>query len=102
LIGTVEMAWSPNTKPGGYFQGTIACLSALFHTGRHEELLALLGRAPYSMWHYRQWGVKALAAMGRRAEAIRYAEARRGLNDSPIALAKRSPSSFEEKRSCRR
>lgn len=60
LIGTVEMVWSPNQKPGGHFHGTIACLSALFHARRHEELLALLDRAPYSMWHYRQWGVKAL------------------------------------------
>ncbi len=88
LIGTVESVWGPNRKPGGYFHGTIACLSALFHAGRHEELLALLERAPYSMWHYREWGVKALAAMGRKAEAIRYAEASRGLNNNPIAIAR--------------
>ena len=88
LIGTVEMVWSPNRKPGGYFHGTIACLSALFHAERHEELLALIEKAPYSMWHYRQWGVKALAAMGRKADAIRYAEASRGLNDNPIAIAR--------------
>lgn len=88
LIGTVEMVWSPNQRPGGHFHGTIACLSALFHARRHEELLALLDRAPYSMWHYRQWGVKALAAMGRKADAIRYAEASRGLNDNPIAIAR--------------
>jgi hypothetical protein len=88
LIGTVEMAWSPNQRPGDHFHGTIACLSALFHARRHEELLALLERAPYSMWHYRQWGVKALAAMGRKADAIRYAEASRGPNDNPIAIAR--------------
>jgi tetratricopeptide (TPR) repeat protein len=88
LMGTVEMVWSPSRKPGGYFHGTVACLSALFHAGRHEELLALLERAPYPMWHYREWGVKALAAMGRKAEAIRYAEASRGLNDNPIAIAR--------------
>lgn len=88
LIGTVEAAWSPNRKPGGYFHGTIACLSALFHAGRHEELLALLDKAPTSLWHYREWGVRALVAMGRRAEAIRYAEASRGLNDNPIAIAR--------------
>jgi tetratricopeptide (TPR) repeat protein len=87
LIGTVESVCCPNRKPGGYFHGTIACLSALFRAGRHAELLALLDKAPYSMWHYRQWGVKALAAMGRKAEAIRYAEASRGLNDNPIAIA---------------
>jgi tetratricopeptide (TPR) repeat protein len=88
LIGTVKSVWSPNRKPGDYFHGTIACLSALFHAGRLEELLALLDKAPYSMWHYRAWGVKALAATGRKAEAIRYAEASRGLNDNPIAIAR--------------
>jgi hypothetical protein len=88
LISTVEMVWSANQKPGGYFHGTIACLSALFHAGRHEKLLAVIEKAPYSMWHYRQWGVKALAAMGRKADEIRYAEASRGLNDNPIAIAR--------------
>ena len=63
-------------------------MSALFHAGRHEELLALLNKAPTSLWHYREWGVKALAAMGRKAEAIRYAEASRALNDNPIAIAR--------------
>lgn len=87
LIGTIEAAWSPNRRPRGYFHGTIACLSALFHAGRHEELIALLDKASSSLWHYREWGVKALAAMGRKAEAIRYAEASRGLNDNPIAIA---------------
>ena len=88
FIGAVEMSWGPNRKPGGYFQGTIACLSAMFRAERHEQLLALLEKAPVSMWHYREWGVKALAAMGRKAEAIRYAEASRGLNDSPVAIAR--------------
>ena len=51
LIGTVETVWSPTRKPGGYVHGTIACLSALFHAGRYEKLVALIDRAPYSMWH---------------------------------------------------
>lgn len=87
LIGMVETVWSPSRTPGGHFHGTIACLSALFHAGRYQELLALIDKAPYSMWRYREWGVKALAAMGRKTEAIRYAEASRGLNDNPIAIA---------------
>lgn len=33
-------------------------------------------------------GVKALAAKGRRADAIRYAEESRGLNDNPAAIAR--------------
>lgn len=82
------MVWSPSRQPGGCFHGTIACLSALFHAGRHEELLTLHDKAPSSMWHYREWGVKALAAIGRKAEALRYAEASRGLNDNPIAIAR--------------
>jgi hypothetical protein len=60
----------------------------MFRAGRHEQLVALLEKAPVSMWHYREWGVKALAAMGRKADAIHYAEASRGLNDSPIAIAR--------------
>lgn len=88
LVCTVEMSWSPNRKPGGYFQGTIACLSAMFRAERHEQLLALLEKAPYSTWHYREWGVRALVAMGRKADAICYADASRGLNDSPIAIAR--------------
>lgn len=88
LIGTCKMAWSPDPKLRGYFKGTTNCLSALLAAGRHEELLDLLNMAPYKMWHYRQFGVKALAAMGRKAEAIRYAEEGRGLNDSPVAIAR--------------
>jgi len=44
--------------------------------------------SPYKMLRDRQYGVKALAAMGRKAEAIRYAEEGRGLNDSPVAIAR--------------
>ena len=87
LIGTSKMAWSPDPELRGYFKGTTNCLSALLAAGRHEELLELLDMAPYKMWHYRQYGVKALAAMGRKAEAIRYAEEGRGLSDSPVAIA---------------
>jgi hypothetical protein len=87
LIAAVETAWGPGRETDTYFHGTIVCLSALFHAGRHEELLALVDKAPYSMWSYRLWGFPALIAMGRKAEAIHYAEARRGLNDSPNAIA---------------
>lgn len=88
LIGTIEAVWSPDRRPGDYFHGTIACLGALFRAGRHEELIAVLDKAPFSLWHYREWGVKALVATGWKAEAIRYAEASRGLNDNPIAIAR--------------
>jgi tetratricopeptide (TPR) repeat protein len=44
-------------------------------------------RDPLPWWTYRQWGVRALAALGRPDEAIAYAEASRGINDSPVAIA---------------
>ena len=88
LLGTCKMAWSPDPELRGFFKGTTNCLSALLAAERYDELLTLLDMAPYKMWHYRQYGVKALAAMGKKAEAIRYAEAERGINDSAVAIAR--------------
>jgi hypothetical protein len=88
LIETVKLAWSPDPSLRGFFKGTTNCLSALVAAERYEDVLALLDLAPYKMWHYRQYGVKALAAKGKKAEAIRYAEEGRGLNDSPVAIAR--------------
>ena len=88
LIGISRMAWSPDPSLRGFFKGTTNCLSALLAAERYEELLELLEMAPYKMWHYHKYGVKALAAMGKKAEAIRYAEECRGLNDSPVAIAR--------------
>lgn len=88
LIGGVRLAWSPDPGLRGYFKGTAACLSALLKAGRHEEILELLKLAPYKFWHDRQWGVKALVAMGNKAEALRYAEDSREPNDSSIAIAR--------------
>ena len=87
FIGAVRMAWSPNPELRGYFNGTAACLGCLLKAGRNEEILELLELAPYKFWHDQQWGVKALVAMGRKAEGMRYAEDSRGLNDSPILIA---------------
>ncbi len=86
-IGSCKMAWSLDPELRGFFKGTINCLSAMLVAERYDELLALLEMAPYKMWHYREYGVKALAAMGKKAEAIRYAEAERGINDDPGAIA---------------
>ena len=69
-------------------KGTSNCLSALVAAERYEEVLALLELAPFKFWSYRQYGVKALAAQRKTAEAVRYAEEGRGLNDSPIAIAR--------------
>src|SRR5439155_9151442 len=71
-----------------YFQGTPICLSSLLAAGRYQELLDLLEKAPSICWEYRHWGVQALAAMGQADEALRYAEASRGLNDNPARIAR--------------
>ena len=49
-----------------------ACLSALFTAARYEELTTLVKSD--ALWPYKQWAVKALAAMGTLDEAIAYAE----------------------------
>ncbi len=88
LASTLRSCWTgPN--PGNYFHGTTACLSCLLLAGRHQELLDLLELDRYPMWHYRRYGVEALLALGKKAEAIQYAEASRGLNqpDSVIDQA---------------
>jgi hypothetical protein len=86
LIGVVRMAWSPDPKLRGHFHGTSACLSALFAAGRYEELVALIELDTLGWWPHQRWAVKALAAMGKKAEAIRYAESCRSdwASDSSI------------------
>lgn len=88
LIGLVELSWSPNRELRGFFKGIPNCLSALLAAGRHREVLDLLDLEPHRMWTYRQYGVKALAAMGRPDEAIAYAASNAGLNDHPVAIAR--------------
>jgi hypothetical protein len=91
LAPTVATMWNHNASTGeyGYFKGTNACLSALYAAGRHDELFALIEKSEYrhKSWHYRVWGAKALVASGKRAEAIRYAEDSKGLNEPLTAIA---------------
>ncbi|MFC1661240.1 hypothetical protein ACFL3S_07270 [Gemmatimonadota bacterium] len=56
--------------------------------GRHEELLELLEEAPYVWWPYRQYGVRALVSLGRKAEALRYAEASRERDGAPGPISR--------------
>ena len=88
LSPTLTTMWDHCARTGeyGYSKGTIPCLSALYAAGRHDELLSLVAKSEYQhkSWHYRVWGAKALAAQGKRAEAIRYAEESKGLN-APLA-----------------
>jgi len=88
LIGTARMALNHDPAVHGYFKGTTACLSALLKAGRNKEILELLELKPSKWWHDRQWGVKALLAMGEKSEALQYAENSRGLNVSPVSIAK--------------
>lgn len=81
FIEGVRMTWGPNQEMTGYYKGTAACLSALFTAGRNAEIMELLDLAPYKFWHDRQWGVKALLAMGKKAEALSFADDSRGLNE---------------------
>src|SRR5262249_3272136 len=72
LIGITRMALSPDKSLRGHFHGTSACLSALYPAERYAEIVDMLQVDP--IWPYKRWAVKALAAMGKKADAIRYAE----------------------------
>lgn len=75
LIGVTRMALSPDKNLRGHFHGTTACLTSLYAAGRYDDLLDILKDETF--WHYKRWVVKALAAQGKKAEAIRLAESSR-------------------------
>ncbi|WP_049780691.1 hypothetical protein [Nitrosococcus halophilus] len=85
LCPTLRACWS-DPRSGAYFKGSTACLSCLMAAGRHQEVLDLLELPSYLFWHYRRYGVQALLAMGKKAEAVQYAEASRGLNQPDGAI----------------
>lgn len=91
LSPTLTTMWDHCARSGeyGYFIGTTACLSAMYAASRYDELLVLIAKSEYrhKSWHNRVWGAKALAKMGRRAEAIQYAEDSKGLNAPLTAIA---------------
>ncbi len=88
LMPTLRSCWT-DPNPGNYFHGAMACLSCLLVAGRYQDLLDLLALDRKPFWHYRRYGVEALLAMGKKSEALKYAEASRGLNqpDSVIDQA---------------
>lgn len=75
LIGITRMALSPDKNLRGHFHGTTACLTSLYAAGRYDDLLDVLKDETF--WHYKRWAVKAMAAQGKKAEAIRLAESSR-------------------------
>jgi len=85
LVSTLRSCWS-DPNPGSYFHGATACLSCLLVAGRYQELLELLEIPRYRMWHYRRYGVEALLALDKKADAIQYADASRGLNQSDSVI----------------
>jgi hypothetical protein len=76
LLGLTRMALSSDKRLRGHFHGTMACLSALYRAERYAEIVELLEAEAF--WPYKRWDFKALAAMGRKSEAIEYAESCRG------------------------
>lgn len=87
LLEVTRLALSPDRKVRGVFHGTSACLSALYRSERYAEIVQLL--EVDTLRDYKQWAVKALAASGRKADAIRYAESCRGpwTNDGAVDAA---------------
>ena len=85
LVSTLRACWS-DPNPGAYFHGVTACLSCLLVAGRHQALLEFLEMPRYPSWHYRRYGVQALLALGRKADAVQYAEASRGLNQQDSVI----------------
>jgi hypothetical protein len=75
-IGITRHALSSDPKMRGHYHGTIPCLASLFRAERHAEIVELLELEKF--WHYTRWAVKALAAMGRKSDAIDLAESSRG------------------------
>jgi len=85
LMPTLRSCWT-DSNPGNYFHGATACLSCLLMAGRYQELFDLLALDRKPFWHYRRYGVEALLAMGKKSEALKYAEASRGLNQPDSAI----------------
>jgi hypothetical protein len=75
LVGITRLALGPDPKLRGHFHGTSACLSALFRAERYAEIIDILEAEKF--WHYARWAVKARAARGDKAGAIKYAESLR-------------------------
>lgn len=105
LVGTVERVWSPNTKPGGYFHGTIACLSALFHAGARRKVVRRCDEAAIGTTNTDRTGMRRRVAQ-RQACAGHFAtrpltpHARIARRISPSGPAGRRSRSFSCTRFC--
>ena len=84
LLGITRMALGRDGDRPVHHHGAIMCLSSLYTAQRYDELLDLVSEQ--TLWHYRGWGARALAARGDSAEAIRYAEQSRSAWSSDLAI----------------
>jgi hypothetical protein len=84
LLGLTRLALGPDPRSRPFFHGSSACLSALLASRRFDELLALLEGEAF--WPYKRWGVRALVALGRREDAIDYAEACRSRTTNDLSV----------------
>ncbi len=87
LLPCLMHTWGPDRLSGSYFHGTSAALSAMLAAFRFQEILDTLKLAPYVSWNYRKFGVRALAQMGQIDQALDYAQASCGLNDSQYGMS---------------
>lgn len=76
--GTGQFAW---------FRGTVACYSALYAAGRHQEVLDLLAQEPRPIWPCLVFGARVHAARGTVDEAIGWLQERAGATVPAYALA---------------
>jgi hypothetical protein len=74
LIGEVRRIWTSKDRTSRFYKGATNCLSALAFSGRTDDLMALLAVEERPFWPYQRFGVQALLAQGKKAEAIRLAE----------------------------
>lgn len=88
FIEMVKHTWNSTIRGHPFYKGTTPCLSALYTAKRYQVLLTLLDSAPFKWWHDRCWGVKALVALGKPEEALKYAENSRGLNTPTVEIAR--------------
>ena len=88
FIDLIRHIWSIRI-PGQFhfFSGITPCLSALYAAKRYDELLDLLKGAPSKYWRHRHWGVKALLALEKPEEALKYIDDSKGLNAPTIRMA---------------
>lgn len=85
LIGITRRVLAPDRPAGAFFSGASACLSALHKAERYEELVEIAA-GEHLIWAYRRWAVEALAAQGRKVDALRLVESSRGALSSDLEV----------------